>query len=57
MVSSQPFMLTQRLRWAQGTMQVMLRENPLLQKGLTAGQRLMYFATMWSYLSGFAAVI
>ena len=50
-------MLTQRLRWAQGTMQVMLRENPLLQKGLTAGQRLMYFATMWSYLSGFAAVI
>jgi len=50
-------MLTQRLRWAQGTMQVMLRENPLLRTGLTAGQRLMYFATMWSYLSGFAAVI
>lgn len=50
-------MLTQRLRWAQGTMQVFLRENPLFQKGLTAGQRLMYFATMWSYLSGFAAVV
>ncbi len=50
-------MLTQRLRWAQGAIQVMLRENPLLRRGLTTGQRLMYFATMWSYLSGFAAVV
>ncbi|MDP9696399.1 UNVERIFIED_ORG: cellulose synthase (UDP-forming) [Arthrobacter globiformis] len=50
-------MLTQRLRWAQGTIQVMLRENPLVQRGLKLGQRLMYFATMWTYLSGFAAVI
>lgn len=49
-------MLTQRLRWAQGTVQVMLRENPLVQKGLSIGQRLMYWATMWSYLAGFAAV-
>ena len=49
-------MLQQRLRWAQGTLQVMLRENPLVQRGLTLGQRLMYFATMWSYLSGFAAI-
>lgn len=50
-------MLTQRLRWAQGTLQVLLRENPLVRPGLTVGQRLMYFATMWSYLSGFAAVV
>jgi cellulose synthase (UDP-forming) len=50
-------MLTQRLRWAQGTIQVMLRENPLVQRNLAWGQRLMYFATMWSYLSGFAAVV
>ncbi|KGJ79671.1 cellulose synthase [Cryobacterium roopkundense] len=50
-------MLTQRLRWAQGTMQVFLRENPLLQGGLSTPQRLMYFSTMWSYLSGFAAVV
>lgn len=49
-------MLTQRLRWAQGTMQVMFKENPLLKSGLTFAQRLMYFATMWSYLSGFAAI-
>ena len=50
-------MLHQRLRWAQGTLQVMLRENPLAQRGLSWSQRLMYFATMWSYLSGFAAVV
>jgi cellulose synthase (UDP-forming) len=50
-------MLHQRLRWSQGTLQVMLKENPLTQPGLSVGQRLMYFATMWSYLSGFAAVV
>ncbi|MDQ1130710.1 glycosyltransferase [Microbacterium sp. SORGH_AS_0888] len=50
-------MLTQRLRWAQGTMQVFLRENPLVQWGMSLPQRLMYFATMWSYLSGYAAVV
>jgi cellulose synthase (UDP-forming) len=50
-------MLTQRLRWAHGTMQVFFRENPLLQRRLRISQRLMYFATMWSYLSGFAAVV
>ena len=50
-------MLTQRLRWAQGTVQVLFKENPLTQKGLTLAQRLMYFSTMWTYLSGFAAVV
>ena len=50
-------MLKQRLRWAQGTLQVMLKENPLVQKGLSIPQRLMYFSTMWSYLSGFAALV
>lgn len=50
-------MITQRLRWAQGTLQVLLKQNPLRLRGLTGGQRLMYFATMWSYLSGFTAVV
>lgn len=49
--------LQQRLRWAQGTIQVMLRENPLIQPGLSWSQKLMYFATMWSYLSGFFSVV
>ncbi|MCU1693881.1 MAG: cellulose synthase [Frankiales bacterium] len=50
-------MLQQRLRWAQGTLQVLLKENPLLQRRLSWGQRLMYLATMWTYLSGFAALV
>ena len=49
--------LQQRLRWAQGTIQVMLRENPLFVPGLKFMQRVMYFATMWSYLSGFFALV
>jgi cellulose synthase (UDP-forming) len=50
-------MLKQRLRWAQGTMQVFIKENPLVQRGLGLAQKLMYFSTMWSYLSGFAALV
>jgi cellulose synthase (UDP-forming) len=50
-------MLQQRLRWAQGTLQVMLRDSPLVKRGLSVAQRIMYFSTMWSYLSGFAAIV
>jgi cellulose synthase (UDP-forming) len=49
--------LGQRLRWAQGTIQVLMRENPLTVPGLRLGQRLSYLATMWSYLSGFPTVV
>jgi cellulose synthase (UDP-forming) len=49
--------LQQRLRWAQGTIQILLRENPVFVRGLSLGQRLMYLTTMWGYLSGFASVI
>jgi cellulose synthase (UDP-forming) len=49
--------LKQRLRWAQGTIQVLLRENPLIKPGLTFWQRLQYFKTMYSYFSGFATLI
>jgi cellulose synthase (UDP-forming) len=48
--------MKQRMRWAEGTLQVMLKENPGLVPGLSPGQRLMYLATMWSYLQGFAAL-
>ncbi len=49
--------LKQRLRWAQGTIQVLVRENPLTKPGLTFWQRLQYFKTMYSYFSGFATLI
>jgi len=35
----------------------MLKENPLFLRGLSLPQRLMYFSTMWSYLSGFATAV
>ncbi|WP_313318368.1 glycosyltransferase family 2 protein [Gordonia sputi] len=50
-------MLGQRQRWATGSMQVFFADNPLFQSGLTLAQRLMYLATMTSYLNGFAAVV
>lgn len=49
--------LSQRLRWAQGTIQVFVKENPLKTKGLSLAQRLQYFTTMYSYFSGFAYLI
>ena len=49
--------LSQRLRWAQGTIQVLLKENPLTVKGLSFVQRLQYFTTIYSYFSGFANLI
>ncbi|NER84783.1 MAG: hypothetical protein F6K42_35760 [Leptolyngbya sp. SIO1D8] len=49
--------LKQKLRWAQGTIQVLVRDNPLLKSGLTWGQRLQYFQTMYSYFAGFFVVI
>jgi cellulose synthase (UDP-forming) len=48
--------VNQRLRWCQGTMQVFFKENPLLVRGLSVPQRLMYLATMYSYLAGFFAI-
>ncbi|MEA5580932.1 glycosyltransferase [Nodularia harveyana UHCC-0300] len=49
--------LKQRLRWAQGTIQVLVRENPLTKMGLSFWQKLQYFQTMYSYFSGFATFI
>ena len=45
--------LIQKLRWAQGTIQVLCRDNPLFKPGLNFGQRMQYFQTMYSYFSGF----
>ncbi|ALF56390.1 cellulose synthase [Nostoc piscinale CENA21] len=49
--------LKQRLRWAQGTIQVLSKENPFAKPGLTFWQRLQYFKTMYSYFSGFATLV
>lgn len=49
--------LSQRLQRAQGALTVLMRENPLTQRGLRLGQRLAYFATPWGIFSGFATVV
>jgi cellulose synthase (UDP-forming) len=49
--------MKQKLRWAQGTIQVLVRENPWAKRGLTFWQRLQYFQTMYSYFSGFFILI
>ncbi|GAB4380495.1 MAG: hypothetical protein Kow00121_36870 [Elainellaceae cyanobacterium] len=49
--------LKQRLRWAQGTIQVLVQENPWMKPGLSFWQRLQYFQTMYSYFCGFAMVV
>jgi len=49
--------LGQRLRWGAGTIQVLVRDNPLTKPGLTLAQRIQYFGTIYSYFSGFASVV
>jgi cellulose synthase (UDP-forming) len=49
--------LKQRLRLAQGTIRVLDRENPLTKQGLSFWQRLQYFQLIYSYFSGFTAII
>ena len=43
----------QRLRWAQGAMQVLRRESPILKKGLSLAQRLNYISSMFTYFESF----
>jgi cellulose synthase (UDP-forming) len=38
--------LGQRLRWTQGAMQILRRDNPLIRRGLTWRQRLSYFSSV-----------
>ncbi|NOK70976.1 MAG: glycosyltransferase [Chloroflexi bacterium AL-N10] len=45
--------LKQKLRWAQGTIQVLQKENPWAKSKLNFWQQLQYFQTMYSYFSGF----
>lgn len=49
--------LSQRLRWAQGTLQILVHENPLFYKGLTLPQRFLYFNMAYSYFSGFVSLV
>ncbi len=42
----------QRFKYAGGSLDIALHDNPILTSDMTVGQKLMYAATFWSYLSG-----
>lgn len=47
----------QRLRWGQGAMQVLRRDNPLFIRGLSFVQRVNYIASMITYFEAFQRLI
>lgn len=46
--------ITQRVRWAQGMVQIFLLKNPLLARGLSFPQRLCYFSSSFFWFFPFA---
>lgn len=49
--------LKQRKRWAMGSIQVMLHDNPLTKRGLTLPQRIDYFGSIYYFFFGLPRVI
>lgn len=47
----------QRVRWAQGMIQIFLLKNPLLIPGLTLPQRLCYFSSCFFWFFAYARVV
>jgi len=47
----------QRLRWGQGAMQVLRRENPAFKRGLTLVQRINYLTSMVTYFEAFQRLV
>ncbi|MEM1236789.1 MAG: cellulose synthase catalytic subunit [Pseudomonadota bacterium] len=47
----------QKLKYAGGTIDLMLRSNPLLNRHMPLVTKLHYAATLWSYLSSFVLLI
>lgn len=41
----------QNFKYAGGTLDILINDNPLIRRGLKLQQRLLYGATFWSYLS------
>lgn len=47
----------QQFRWARGSLEVFMKFNPLVLKGLSAKQRLQYLASVSYYISGVIVLI
>jgi cellulose synthase (UDP-forming) len=41
----------QRTRYASGSLDIAFKDNPFFKKGLSLGQKLCYFNTIWSYFA------
>ena len=47
----------QRFKYAGGTLDILVNDNPLFSKGMTVRQKLMYAMTFWSYLTPLWTVV
>lgn len=43
--------IKQHQRYAEGSLDIAFKDNPIFKSGLTLGQRLCYFCTIWSYFA------
>jgi cellulose synthase (UDP-forming) len=43
--------IKQHQRYAEGSLDIAFKDNPVLKKGLSLGQRICYFNTIWSYFA------
>jgi cellulose synthase (UDP-forming) len=43
--------IKQHQRYAEGSLDIAFRDNPVLNRGLTLGQKICYFSTIWSYFA------
>ncbi|MCE3225900.1 MAG: glycosyl transferase 21 family protein [Bacteroidetes bacterium] len=43
--------IKQHQRYAEGSLDIAFKDNPIFIKGLTLGQRICYFSTIWSYFA------
>jgi cellulose synthase (UDP-forming) len=49
--------IKQRERWAKGSIQILLKDNPFRKSGLTFCQKICYFASVFYFFHGWARVI
>jgi len=49
--------IKQRRRYAEGSLDIAFKDNPVLKKGLSARQKICYFNTIWSYFAPFWVLV
>lgn len=49
--------IKQHQRYAAGSLDIAFKDNPILKTGLSPGQRISYFSTIWSYFAPFWILI